>query len=149
MSYNNWTYRSRNVFVFVFVFLWYWGLNSGPTLGPSPPAFLVNGFFRDRVLWTICLGWLQTAILLISASWVARITGVSHQHPARSRNLQGTNSFMSCGLTSVNPSGRGFLLASPHRCLQEVSPAWASRNNRSASGAWGVLDTLGHFNHSF
>jgi hypothetical protein len=28
---------------------------------------------------TIGLGWLQTLILLISASWVARITGVSHQ----------------------------------------------------------------------
>jgi hypothetical protein len=31
-------------------------------------------------LWTICLGWLQTSILLISASWVARITGVSQWH---------------------------------------------------------------------
>jgi hypothetical protein len=29
-------------------------------------------------LWTICLGWLWPVILLISASWVARITGVSH-----------------------------------------------------------------------
>jgi hypothetical protein len=37
------------------------------------------GIFRERVFWTICLGWLQTMILLISASWVARITGgVSH-----------------------------------------------------------------------
>jgi hypothetical protein len=32
------------------------------------------GFFRDRVLRTICLGWLQTEIFLIS--------GVSHQHLA-------------------------------------------------------------------
>jgi hypothetical protein len=32
-------------------------------------------------LWTICLGWPQTAVLLISASWVARITGMSHWHP--------------------------------------------------------------------
>jgi hypothetical protein len=31
-----------------------------------------------RVSWTICLGWLQTVILLISASRVARITGVRH-----------------------------------------------------------------------
>jgi hypothetical protein len=29
-------------------------------------------------LWTICLGWPQTAILLISASHVAGITGISH-----------------------------------------------------------------------
>jgi hypothetical protein len=31
------------------------------------------------VLKTICPGWLQTMILLISASWVARITDVSHR----------------------------------------------------------------------
>jgi hypothetical protein len=36
------------------------------------------GYFRDRVSWTICLGWLRTMILLISAFWVARITGLSH-----------------------------------------------------------------------
>jgi hypothetical protein len=34
-------------------------------------------FFWDRVSWTICLGWLWTSILLISASWVARITDLS------------------------------------------------------------------------
>jgi hypothetical protein len=38
-------------------------------------------FFWGRISWTICPGWLQTAILLISVSWVARITGVSHWHP--------------------------------------------------------------------
>jgi hypothetical protein len=37
--------------------------------------------FWDRGLWTMCPGWLQTSILLISASWVARLTGVSHQCP--------------------------------------------------------------------
>jgi hypothetical protein len=36
------------------------------------------GIFWDRILQTICPGWLWTSILLISASWVARITGVSH-----------------------------------------------------------------------
>jgi hypothetical protein len=35
-------------------------------------------FFWDRVWRTICLGWHRTAILLISASWVDRVTGVSH-----------------------------------------------------------------------
>jgi hypothetical protein len=39
--------------------------------------FSVMGFFQDRVSKTICLGWLWTMILLISASWVARITDVS------------------------------------------------------------------------
>jgi hypothetical protein len=33
-------------------------------------------------LWTICSGWLWTVIFLISASSVARITGMSHQHLA-------------------------------------------------------------------
>jgi hypothetical protein len=44
------------------------------------------GYFQDRVSQTICLGWLQTAILLISASSVARITG---QHWATDAQLGG------------------------------------------------------------
>jgi hypothetical protein len=31
----------------------------------------------------ICLGWLRAWILLICASWVAGMTGVSHRHPAQ------------------------------------------------------------------
>jgi hypothetical protein len=38
--------------------------------------------FQDRVSGTICPGWLQTAILLISAFRVARIIGMSHWCPA-------------------------------------------------------------------
>jgi hypothetical protein len=41
----------------------------------SSPYFVE--YFWDRVLWTICSGLLWTMILLISASWVARITGPS------------------------------------------------------------------------
>jgi hypothetical protein len=37
------------------------------TLSHSASSFCVR-YFQDRVLWTICLGWPQTAILLISAS---------------------------------------------------------------------------------
>jgi hypothetical protein len=48
----------------------------------SPPALLCVGYFQDRVLQTLCLDWLWTEILLISASWVSRITDISHQHPA-------------------------------------------------------------------
>jgi hypothetical protein len=44
--------------------------------------FFVKGFFQDRVSWTICPGLLQTTILLSPASWIARITGVSHWLPA-------------------------------------------------------------------
>jgi hypothetical protein len=43
-------------------------------------------------LWWIFLElfaqvWLQTVILLVSASWVARITGMSHRHPAFNSSL--------------------------------------------------------------
>jgi hypothetical protein len=62
----------------IFFFLQYWGLNSGPTPWATPRALFCDGFFQDRVLRTICPGWLSVTILLISASWVARITGVSH-----------------------------------------------------------------------
>jgi hypothetical protein len=52
------------------------------TLCHSTSSFC-DGLFWDRVLQTICLGCLRTVILLISASWVARITGVSHLRPAK------------------------------------------------------------------
>jgi hypothetical protein len=57
-------------FFFFFFFLWYWGLNSGPSLWAPPPALFSWKVFWDRVSRTICLGWLQTTILLIFASWV-------------------------------------------------------------------------------
>jgi hypothetical protein len=43
----------------------------------TSPALVHDEFFQDRVSQTICLGWLWTTILLVSASWVARITGMS------------------------------------------------------------------------
>jgi hypothetical protein len=43
---------------------------------------LVCWVFWDSISQTICPGWLQTIIHLISASQIARITGVSHQLPA-------------------------------------------------------------------
>jgi hypothetical protein len=45
-------------------------------------ALYCVGYFLDRVSWTICLGWPQTAILQTSAFQVARITVVSQWHPA-------------------------------------------------------------------
>jgi hypothetical protein len=68
---------------FFFFFLWYWGLTSRPTPWATLPAHFLKGFFQDRVSWTICLGWLWTAILLISTSWAARITGASHLCPVK------------------------------------------------------------------
>jgi hypothetical protein len=51
------------------------GLHLVPLHQPAP--FWVK-YFRERVLPFVCLGWLRTGILQISASWVDRITGVSH-----------------------------------------------------------------------
>jgi hypothetical protein len=67
--------------------LLYWGLNSGTTPWATPPALFYDGSFWDRVSQTICPGWSQTEILLISASWVVRITGLSHQCLAIARYL--------------------------------------------------------------
>jgi hypothetical protein len=47
------------------------------TLSASTSPFWWRVFW-DRVSKTLCLGWLRTSILLTPASWVARITGVSH-----------------------------------------------------------------------
>jgi hypothetical protein len=62
------------LFLLLLLFFQYRGLHFEQVL-------FFNGFFQDRTSRIICLGWLQTEILLISASWVARITGMSHQHP--------------------------------------------------------------------
>jgi hypothetical protein len=53
------------------------------TLSHSASSFC-DGYFQDRVLRTICLVWLWATILLISASWVPKITGMSHQRPVTS-----------------------------------------------------------------
>jgi hypothetical protein len=55
------------------------------TLSHSTSPFCVR-YFQDRVSQTIFLGWLWTAIPLISASWVSRIKGVSHWCPANMRS---------------------------------------------------------------
>jgi hypothetical protein len=65
-----------------FLFWQYSILNSG-SRSHSTSHFLCWGLFQGRVSRTICLGWLLTEILLISASWIARITGVSHLCLAR------------------------------------------------------------------
>jgi hypothetical protein len=53
------------------------------TLSHSISPFLWRVFFsKIGSHQFICLGWRWTAILLISASWVARITGVNYCWPA-------------------------------------------------------------------
>jgi hypothetical protein len=55
------------------------------------------GYFPDKVSGTIYWAWLRNAILLISASWVDRITGVSHWCPADISRLEPR--FAICKLT--------------------------------------------------
>jgi hypothetical protein len=45
-----------------FFFWWYWDLNSEPIPGATLPALFYKGFFWGKSSWTICLGWLWTAI---------------------------------------------------------------------------------------
>jgi hypothetical protein len=59
------------------------------TLTCSTSPVFCDRIFWDRVSWTVCLGWLRT-LILISASWVARITGVSHRHLALFRFYGGS-----------------------------------------------------------
>jgi hypothetical protein len=73
--------ESPHSIFFFFFFLYYWDLSSGPTPWATPPAHFCDFFFfQESVLWTIYSSWLQT-LVLTSASWVARITGMSHWHP--------------------------------------------------------------------
>jgi hypothetical protein len=55
---------SSSSFFFFFFFgstlVWTQGLH----LSVTPPAFFCDGFFWDRVSWTICPSWLWTTILL-------------------------------------------------------------------------------------
>jgi hypothetical protein len=52
------------------------------TLSHSTSPFLWRIFFKIGSQELLCQGWVRTLILLISVSWVARITGLSHQCPA-------------------------------------------------------------------
>jgi hypothetical protein len=57
--------------------LQYWGWTQGLHLEPLLQVFC-DKYFWGKVSWRICLGLLLTMTQLISASWVARITGISH-----------------------------------------------------------------------
>jgi hypothetical protein len=74
------------------LFLLRWDLRSflpGLAWKCDPPNLSFPSSWDDRhcqadgVSQTFCLGLPQIIILLISSSWVARITGLSHWHPAR------------------------------------------------------------------
>jgi hypothetical protein len=72
--------RYQISFSVIMVFICFWGTGAwtqGLHLESLQQRFFVMAFFWDRVSRTICPGWLWTRILLISASWVARITGMT------------------------------------------------------------------------
>jgi hypothetical protein len=54
--------------------VWTQGLH----LEPLHQSLFVMGFVKIGSRELFCPGWLETLILLISASWVVRITGMSH-----------------------------------------------------------------------
>jgi hypothetical protein len=65
---------SLSVFL-LFFFFKHQNLNSEPTPWTTPSALFCDSFFfQERVSGIIWLDWLGNSILLISASWVARIT---------------------------------------------------------------------------
>jgi hypothetical protein len=73
---------------FLFIFWWDWGLNSvlhtckvlyHLSHNSSP---ICSGYFENRILRTVSLGWFWTTVILISAFQVARIIDLSHWHLA-------------------------------------------------------------------
>jgi hypothetical protein len=66
---------------FFFYFLWTGIWIQGLHLELLHKLFLVKVLLEIGCLKLLCLGWLWTAILLISAFGVGRITSVSYQHP--------------------------------------------------------------------
>jgi hypothetical protein len=75
-------YRQSATWLSFFFFCAVLGFELRASPWATPPALFCDGIFWDRVSQTICPGWLRTTILLISAYWVARITGMSHWHLA-------------------------------------------------------------------
>jgi hypothetical protein len=100
-------------------------------LEPLHQPIFVKDFFQDRVLWTICQGWLQTMILLISASWVARITGGSHQRPTTILTPP------SGKVTSASPSGL-------HLHFHVMETASFLKPQEPASASFKLLQQLSH-----
>jgi hypothetical protein len=70
-----------STFIYLFIYLFIYVLLGFELRASSHSTspFLWWIFFKIGSSGTICPGWLRTSIPLISASWVARITGVRHQ----------------------------------------------------------------------
>jgi hypothetical protein len=100
-----------------FFFFQYQGLNSGHTPWATLPALFVLGVFEIRFRELIYQGWLPTMILLISASWVAKIIGISLQHWASFNTLKTPARYYYCCYTKVTQPASaqvGAILSAPY-----------------------------------
>jgi hypothetical protein len=85
------TFFQFKEFIPFFFFWWHRGLNLASCLlgrcsyllEPLRQPFFVMAFFEIGSWELFAQGWLWIVILLISASWVTRITNVSHWYPAK------------------------------------------------------------------
>jgi hypothetical protein len=89
------------------------------TAWASPPALFCDFFFKIGSHKLFAWGWLWTAILLISDSWVAKITGVRNRHLA-----------LFCFWDRISLTGTGLASNSWSPCLLSIC------NCRSVSHAW-------------
>jgi hypothetical protein len=53
----------------------------------TPPALFYIGYIWDMVSQIVCWDWLGTLTFQISASWVAKVAGISHQWFKRQARL--------------------------------------------------------------
>jgi hypothetical protein len=79
LSHTSSLFCSGYLFIFCGTGAWTQGLHLEPF---HQPFFLWWVGFQDRILRTVFLGWLWTEILLIFASWIAKIIGISNWCPA-------------------------------------------------------------------
>jgi hypothetical protein len=131
MFIHNRAVTKQSLFLFCFIFCstgaWTQGLHREPLHQP----FFETRLFGDRVSWTICPGWFQATILLISASWVARITGVSQWAPGWQ------SSFKRNSLSVVRMNGRGQCFFAPSFVSASfLSHSWLLLNPTGLKWGW-------------
>jgi hypothetical protein len=85
----NYQIHSKHKHVVLFFFflvrrVWNQGRSRCSTYLSHTSSPFCSGYFRDWVLRTVCPGWPQTSIFLISVSQIIRITGMSYRYRSHS-----------------------------------------------------------------